>query len=227
MDDVKNHVDSLAESAYLKQSSDEEWGTIENRLAEYAYSVLAVWVTNGTIFRKLRLERSINLSPIPIRTEPDAATELAGLTVAAALNNFRNLRGGPKEWNPLRGSSASTFFIGQCLLQFPNEYRRWLKENRLLGSSVAPTNEILEHQSRRESDPAKTVATRLIASELLSVVNTRSRFALAAHAMGYTYQEIAIHLNATPKAVEMLLYKARYRIRLIVNSRRSSASEEI
>jgi hypothetical protein len=36
-----------------------------------------------------------------------------------------------EEWDHRRGATLRTYFIGQCLIRFPNIYRRWLAgENR-------------------------------------------------------------------------------------------------
>ncbi|MFF0630848.1 sigma factor-like helix-turn-helix DNA-binding protein [Streptomyces sp. NPDC004296] len=54
---------------------------------------------------------------------------------------------------------------------------------------------------------------RLYIHEILSAVDNRSRAALIFAACGYTNSETAAILNATPKAVEMTIYRARLRIR--------------
>src|SRR6266702_2035011 len=36
----------------------------------------------------------------------------------------------PGKWDPRRGASLKTFFVGACLLQFPNVFEAWLTEQR-------------------------------------------------------------------------------------------------
>jgi hypothetical protein len=86
------------------------------------------WLRQGAIIGKCR-ERGAGLPepPLGALSRPDVAGELAAETVAKALNTFRNTVLIPGRWNPARGASLKTFFIGQCLIRFPNIYRAWLK----------------------------------------------------------------------------------------------------
>jgi hypothetical protein len=74
----------------------------------------------------------------------DDALELSCETVAEAIRCFRERVLIPGKWDPTRKASLRTFFVGQCILQFPNIYRRWNTEQSLgllpegLEAEVAP-----------------------------------------------------------------------------------------
>lgn len=60
--------------------------------------------------------------------DPENADELANETVAVALNKFRDTNLRRHRWDSTRGATIKTYFIGQCLIRFPNIYRSWLAE---------------------------------------------------------------------------------------------------
>lgn len=108
----------------------QDWDRCAERLVGYGLMVITAWVITGRIIDRCHhkgygpLERSSS-----IRNQ-DAADELAGETVALALVKFRDTVLARGKWDPNRGASLRTFFIGQCLIRFPNIYRRWLTEQR-------------------------------------------------------------------------------------------------
>jgi DNA-directed RNA polymerase specialized sigma24 family protein len=146
-----------------------------------------------------------------LRQDPDAASELAGLTVAVALPAFRTQLEDGTGWQPEQGASLTSFFIGQCLLRFPNEYRRWLREYRT-GNCPLPLPETVDLTDPGPG-PGQLTTRHLEAHQILTHAPARTRTVLAQIALGYPHRDIAEHLGTTPKAVEMLL--RRYRQRLL------------
>lgn len=189
-----------------------EWAAIDDALARYGYTILRSWIAHGTVFARVRKLTGIRLPALPgPLAEPDAPCELASMTVAVALTCFRRtLR--KKAWDPQRGAGVRTFFVGQCLLSFPNEYRRWLREHPI---EEQPTDLWTEParmwEDNRSSDPANIVTTRSEVRDALCDVDQRTQTALWAFATGYSHREIAALLGTTPKSVEMLLYRCRRR----------------
>jgi DNA-directed RNA polymerase specialized sigma24 family protein len=185
------------------------WDQVREDLAEYAHPVLSVWIGNGTIFGRVRHIAHIALhSAQDLSRDPDAATELAGTTVAVSLKAFHQaLRA--DAWKPGRGASLGTFFVGHCLFHFPNEYRRWVREHR---TGLAPGNPLdiasVDIQDPR-ADPAYHTALYLDALALLARAPGKTRTALAYSAMGYSHTDIAKIEKGTPKSVEMLIRRYR------------------
>ena len=127
------------------------------------------------------------------------------------------------KWDPNRGASLKTFFIGQCKFQFRNVYKAWYRaEHRLrrfqltddhvklqaaLGSTCAADAPLMHHES---------------AMRALGGLSTKhARHAVTLHAMGYSYAEIAREIGvADEKAVENLVGHQRRRMN------KSTAPEE-
>jgi hypothetical protein len=99
------------------------WRRFADVLAGYGVQVIRSWVVNGKIFLRCR-EKGIGLNWGLKRTADDAQ-ELANETVARAVVAFREKVLIPRCWTPEKGASLKTFFVGQCVFQFPNVYRAW------------------------------------------------------------------------------------------------------
>ncbi|MEW1660980.1 sigma-70 family RNA polymerase sigma factor [Streptomyces sp. NPDC093707] len=202
-----------AEAAHNRISEHSELDALDDLLVERSYRIMCAWISDRSIFRRLQQIGPFRLPCLALCNDPDVVGEIAGLTVAVALKKFRNNIGGRHGWDPSQGSTLSTFFIGQCLLCFPNEYRRWLRENRSLQFRDASPDEIENSLSAYNNDPEFIVMKRLAIHGILSTVDERTRLALIAYAIGYPQRDIATILKITPKAVETLIYRARSRIR--------------
>jgi hypothetical protein len=103
----------------------------ERSLAAYAYPVMMTLIREGHIFRECAAKgRPLPASPellVQMATSLDTAQQLAGTTVAEALPRFREsalVKGG---WRADGGTSLRGYFVGACVLAFPNVYRKWLK----------------------------------------------------------------------------------------------------
>jgi hypothetical protein len=107
----------------------------------------------GLIFGKCR-ERGLGgleEPPPGAMTRPDVVEELANQTVAKSLHYFREnvlMRG---QWNPNRGASIKSYFIGQCLIRFPNIYRAWLRTEASTNVMLVDELAILDRPGRRGS----------------------------------------------------------------------------
>ncbi len=87
---------------------------------------------------------------------------MAGEVVTVALAPFRDEVLLPGLWDPAKGASLTTYFVGQCILRFPNVYRSWLahlEEYRLHGEEVlheqrgdwAIEDEVIAHRAQIEA----------------------------------------------------------------------------
>lgn len=184
------------------------WDRLADALAGYGIQVIGAWTCGRkrTIFQQCRAKGigSLVLSDYT----PEEGFELALETVAKAIVTFRDNVLKPGRWKPSRGATLKTFFIGQCVYQFPNIYRRW---------QASEDNERLVTQQVRAMDPEAFRST----SKVDEVAHARRELAkLAAKApddpavlrfarrLGYSFEELAEISGATVRALEGRLYRA-------------------
>lgn len=188
----------------------EEWQRPAEEFARYGFNVVAGWIVNGRIWEQVHQKTGLHLKRPAEPFDKDTVESLAGDTVVAALKAFLEKVLKANKWDPMRGASLKTFFVGQCCFQFPNVLRshyRQLKRNRedayadptklMPAEDLALDNTLIENE-------------RFV--ELLSAVSSDSaRAAFALQVAGYTEDEIAEMLDvADAKAVEnMLGYQRR------------------
>ncbi|MFD8197863.1 sigma-70 RNA polymerase sigma factor region 4 domain-containing protein [Streptomyces wuyuanensis] len=210
---LKRDLDSLLAGMRCQQDVREGWELLKDPLARYGHSVLRAWISNGTIFSRIDRLTKIRLrGATELFDDPDAATELSGLTVAVAARSFMLRMEQGNGWHPEGGSSIKTYFIGQCLMCFPNEYRRWLREHRAgsMPTPVSPHQEYLDIADDAPG-PEHLAALHVESLQILGQAPARTRTALAFTAAGYSQREIAGYLGTTPKGVEKLLHRYRKR----------------
>jgi DNA-directed RNA polymerase specialized sigma24 family protein len=182
-----------------------DWIVFSRALAEYGYQVIFAWCLSGKILIECA-RKGFGVARKPPRPiDRDDASELAAETVAASLVYFRDRVLVPRIWEPARGASLKTFFVGACVLMFANVYRQWRLENAPLVF--------------KEGDPdlSSTIpASAAFACDLhrlLGGVGVRDRDLLKLAALGFTQVEMAELLGTTRKAVERRLERLRNRLR--------------
>lgn len=125
----------LFEELRGEEFSGPKWELFQYELARFALGVLLPWMGSKHIWGVLRSKR------IPFRpseeevallsTDVTLRTEIADSAVAAALHGFRNRAVSGTGWDPARGASLTTYFIGACVLSVVNELnKRRRSENR-------------------------------------------------------------------------------------------------
>jgi hypothetical protein len=106
------------------------WDEVARALVEYGRTVMFAWIATGVVFSKCH-DKGIVIGRFASPWRPIRgldAEELTEDTVAAAIIAFRDGVLGRGRWDPARGASLATFFVGNCLLQFPNIYRAWRRQ---------------------------------------------------------------------------------------------------
>lgn len=182
-----------------------EWDAFATVLAQYGVQVLRAWLRTGKIFGLCRHR----LPPMRF-TNDDDANEVAYDTVAAAIKAFRDDVLIPMTWDPTKGASLKTFFIGMCRLQFPNAYRRWLAETRRQDLDAAHLAAELEHQL----SPWPNAEIAVDFGRLLPKLNEDTVERIQGmSAMGFTWAEIAEIDGTTEGAVGQRLYRAREKLK--------------
>lgn len=190
------------------------WDHFATELAKYGLAVISSWIGRKLIFERCQ---SKGFGGLPAWDRPftsDEVAELANETVAKALAHFRTDVLMKHKWDHTRGATLRTYFIGQCLLRFPNIYRRWWageNRNRFL---VTEDEDFIDSIAGASRSPELRVIAGLAASRALSTVkNPRVRSAMHLRAADWTQAEIAELFGVSEKAVERMLANERVRLR--------------
>jgi DNA-directed RNA polymerase specialized sigma24 family protein len=177
------------------------WQAFSHALAAYGYQVVLAWCLSGRIFVECGRKGFGLPKKAARRITRDDASELACETVAASIVYFRDHVLVPRVWDPTRGASLKTFFIGACVMGFANVYRQWRLENGTLtfvGDVHAPS-----------PTGSSNAAVACDIERMFASVPPRDRELLRLAGLGYTQIEIAELLRTTRKAVERRLGRLR------------------
>jgi DNA-directed RNA polymerase specialized sigma24 family protein len=196
--------------------ADEDWFPAAEEFARYGVGVLTAWIGTRAIFGKVKARTSHTLeSPPEGALDEDAVHDLATDTVVVALRTFRDDVLRMRRWDPRKGASLKTFFIGQCLFRFPNIYRSWLRDRRR-HLAVTASADVAQFERALGSAPGAHALPMQLASiqELLGLLSVdAARRAALMQSAGYTQEEIAAELGlADAKAVENMLGYQRRRL---------------
>jgi hypothetical protein len=183
-----------------------DWNRFATALAEYGIQVVYAWVKSGLIFRKCREKGFGGL--LVLGRKPDDTLELALETVGYAIAAFRENVLIPGRWDPARGATLKTFFIGQCLLQFPNVYRRWQGETGWSLALVDP--DVLARELTEERSLPIDVDRKAELSRTWKQLRPGDRRTVSAlEALDFDHAEIAEVFGVTKRALDSKLYRGR------------------
>ncbi|MEZ4447294.1 MAG: hypothetical protein R3B72_49910 [Polyangiaceae bacterium] len=169
------------------------WDRFARACAEYALSVMTAWCLNGRVFVQSARKGFGGLRHQDLKLDRDDAVELASETIAVALQRFRDHVLIPRRWDPTQGASIKTYFIGQCLLRFPNVFARWRRERRKL-----PRGDV-------STETASTASPELVVRVqrgLRRIKKPKIRDIIVMRAKGHTRAEIAKATGQTLKGVD-------------------------
>lgn len=195
-------------------NSDKGWQLLASALAEYGYQVLITWIRRGLIFLRIaeRPTLALYMKKHPrfrdIR-EVDAET-LAIDTVGEAIIAFRRDVLIPGVWDPRKGASLKTFFIGQCLYQFVSVYGEWAEQEAERQKWVAEVD--LARESNPD-DPEVSTIRRAVLDEARAARDPVTMSILDLQTRGYQQDEIAEVLQLSIGQVEGRLYRHRRNLR--------------
>ncbi len=169
------------------------WRRFSNALASYGIQVMRSWIVSKEIFAQCKRKGY----GLPVWTvSREEAFELANETTGAGVAAFRSDVLIPGVWQPSRGASLKTFFIGQCVLQFPNVYRRWQSERKRFPE--------YEPQQLPTSALAVLEVNRIEALPRDSELGMR-----LLKAKGFTAHEIAAATGVSKRVVESKMQRGR------------------
>jgi hypothetical protein len=197
----------LVWQAQLERFAGPVWEQLSTALAEYGYAVMDAWIRTGKVFRHCR-EKNIKVGRPPEDGFGHAdVEELMTATVGDALTTFRNVLATGR-WDPTKGATLTTFFIGQCLIQFPTVYQNWsrtIKRDIDLHAALAASPPNLEHL-----DPAATFELNADAAELLNQISDPlTREIVRLKLDGWSQAEISEALGISAGVIEGRLYRLR------------------
>ncbi|MGW4597025.1 RNA polymerase sigma factor [Streptomyces sp. NPDC004457] len=194
------------------------WEKAQQRFMEYGWAVLMKWVKDGQIFDECnKIGRHLAVSDAiraTLRDSRETRSDLVTDTLVTALDIFReSLIVG--RWKP-GASSLTTYFIGACIMSFPNSYRRWIRsqESRellLFDDDWEVLTAMAPDLALGDPDPAATVIAKDSEQSLIATLPTNVRKIAKLRALGYTNTEIAEILNLSVHAVETRLARERRR----------------
>ncbi|PXY16587.1 RNA polymerase sigma factor [Prauserella muralis] len=198
------------------------WKRFAEELARYGVAVMLAWLRTGEIFVQCK-RKGWPVGTSPSTWRDDDQIDLAHDTVVAAINLFKRdaLKKGGWSWEG--GASLKTYFIGACVLSFPSIYRVWRNHHAdELKCSALGLHTDLETTSgdllaQRAPQPETIVTLRhQLEGGLDELPDPRTRTAVLALALGYSYDEIAEILSTDTEVsrgtVAQLLIRHRRRI---------------
>lgn len=204
------------------------WDVFANEIARYGLAVIRSWLRSRQVFAKCA-EKNAAAPDLPqhVTDDPVAVNSIADEVVALAIVKFRDNVLASGRWEPDRKGARATlksFFIGQCLFQYANAARGWLKENANV------TRLLAEHELAAATPltmkPATDDLIRDVAAAALrnGATNERAARILALDSLGYSRKEIADELAATPDTVASVLKRERARLRRTMKDPRKEGS---
>jgi hypothetical protein len=101
----------------------------ETEFAAYGIAVMMAWMRTRQIFGKCR-DIGRPVSDHALEWSRDDRLEIAIETTARGLRYFVDNALLAGRWDPRRGATLRTFFVGACLLQFSNVFELWATEQR-------------------------------------------------------------------------------------------------
>jgi DNA-directed RNA polymerase specialized sigma24 family protein len=183
------------------------WERVAAQFARYGWSVMTAWLATRVIAGKCQEKgRPVEL---PDDWTLDDQQDLVATAVAHGLDSFRQALLADR-WKPEKGASLRTYFLGGCVLAFPNALRQWENDRRRYRDAAGAW--------AREpaacvpaAEPAGMVDALNALASLISDESERDQAIRRLCFDGYTPAEIAEILGMTPGAVNTALYRMRRR----------------
>ncbi|MFD8085354.1 hypothetical protein ACFV4F_27060 [Kitasatospora sp. NPDC059722] len=185
-------------------------------LVRYGIAVLKAWMHSGYIF-KLVAARGYGLKAHEreleqLHLDNDLREELATMTIACALPRFREQAFVEGGWRFEGGASITTYFMGACAYDFPNEFRRWRASEGRQSRALRRQEAVTQEPVRALSVADEVLGNLRVVADLEDIDDPRTRAAVAMVIDGYSQEEIREVLGAaTVRVVEGLLYRWRWR----------------
>ncbi len=199
----------------LSSFADHDWKPVAEELARYGYAVIVSWLHNRSIYAKVRQRTRFGLPTLDNwPTHEHTVNDIATDTVIEALDYFKNKVLMAGKWDPAKGASLRTYFIGQCLYKFANCYRKHYDAEVLHRQKefVADDETLAMFTTSIRGIEETVVTSSEVRDALASVSTTHAKIALVLSSQGYSHQEIAdlVGIVGGAKAVgNMIAYQKK------------------
>ncbi|GAA4598126.1 hypothetical protein GCM10023194_74840 [Planotetraspora phitsanulokensis] len=227
---ANDHKIVLAIQADLAAGGRDLFKRAVDPLAQYALPILRRWLSSGEIFAKVNEIREranqtrarSGRGPLPLIRRSDADWGWLGkekdlvfdLLVEGVERFRRTVQAG--QWDPSRGASLKTYFVGACLVGFDKVYRQRRTERALhravvrAGSSddLAVIEPFALTRSGRGPE-AQVILRDQVDRVLAKIPDLQMRDVLVYRAQGYTQREAAERSGLSEKAAEGRLARLR------------------
>ena len=182
-------------------------------LARYALSVLGGWLRTGHIFTLARRADPYETELFEFADSKDARTELAVMTIANAMPAFRERALVDGGWDPEKGASLTTYFMGAVVFAFPNQLRARRRLNeRWAWQNGRHTGELINLDRAAITDTADLAVGKARVIDHLNNLKPRERRIVATTLDGYSQEEMTeLFGEESVRAIEGVLYRWRTR----------------
>ena len=203
----------LAERLHAAGYVGRDWDYFAAELIKYGYAVLIAWMRDGVIWRRLATRNIGGLpTPPPWEWHLETWTDLASDVLISAVPKFRDTVLATGRWDPNGRASLKTFFIGHCLIRFPNPYRSWHTAVTARNLEVPDDIDSWRHADPTGAGPEHDLVRREDLAHGLATLDDRTREALVLLDQGYDQAEVADRIGTSRKAVEMIVRRHRARL---------------
>jgi DNA-directed RNA polymerase specialized sigma24 family protein len=183
------------------------WDRLAVTLARYGWAVMSAWLDTRVIAQKCREKgRGVEL---PYDWSAEDREDLVTTAVAHGMEMFRQALLADR-WKPERGASLRTYFLGGCVLAFPNVLRHWRAERDRYRKALASWGREMA-TGRLTVEPVDVVDAMDALSTLTCDETQRDRAISYLSYHDYTPAEIADILGVKPGTVNTALYRIRHR----------------
>lgn len=190
------------------------WDTFADELAAYGMPVLMAWTRTHQI-AKLCAEKGRPIPALPSDWTSEDRADLAAITVAKAIIVFRDGVLAAGRWDPERGATLKTFFMGAVIQQFPNFYNGWCRERRRLLAAPGPLpleempSALQTAADRPGVDPARTATDRRYLLQVLTDMPEDLRIASVLLLEGVSVKDAAAAVGKSGDALSEQLRRYR------------------
>lgn len=213
LDAEKELVDELAK----EQFEGPGWRRYAEVLAHYGRAVVFAWLVTGEMFTQATA-RGRGVGPKPANFCRDDCEELAQEVVVRGLRHFQRYALKERRWDPTKGATMKTYFIGSCIGEFSNSYRHW---KRARGNDDVPTDPHLltERDARYAVNPYDELAHAEAITSTIENLDSTDQKIIWLYRSGYSHEEVARILGLKNK--EAVAERIRRILRRIADARKT------
>jgi DNA-directed RNA polymerase specialized sigma24 family protein len=210
LDEALKQDAKLRHELYQDGFQGPNWDRFADELVKYGHAVVGSWLQTHKMWKECK-KKGRYPGPPPLSWNEEDRDELANETIAWALIVFHDEGMQRERWKPEHGASLQTYFIGACVLVFPNVYRKWLRER-------PPKLEIVDDKTANSlasttlQDPEYVATSNIWLEEYLnSITDEQTKQVVFLRYMGYPIGKIAEILQTDKKSIEECLRRERKR----------------